>query len=157
MRANKSASLVVDVLRSKISMTTIGPQRNQIIRSAVMQRPEAIADVSVTLWEKLAAELISIVGEGGFQSLYERSLHVVGMTFPWMMDGGTLQKGNTRFAGLRTSLAERESAEACEASTLLLITFIDILALLIGELLTAGILRSAWGDDALDKVVKELP
>ncbi len=42
-----------------------------------------------------------------------------------------------------------------EANSLLLITFTDILASLIGEQLTTTILRSAWGNDALDSTDKE--
>lgn len=122
-----------------------------------MQRPEAIADVSIYLWEKLAHELISIIGEGGFQSLFKRSLHLTSATFPWMAIDPPLLQNGSRFAGLKICLEGQNSAEAGEASTALLITFIDILALLIGELLTSSILRLAWGDDALDTVVKELP
>ena len=138
-------------------MTTIDPQRHQMIKGAVMQRPEAIADVSIYLWEQLAHELISIIGEGGFQSLFKRSLHLTSATFPWMKISTPLSQNGARFAGLKNCLEGQNSAEAGEASTALLITFIDILALLIGELLTSSILRLAWGDDALDTVVKELP
>jgi hypothetical protein len=122
-----------------------------------MQRPDAVADVSMHLWGKLADELISIIGEGGFQSLYKRSLHLTSATFPWMEINPPLLQNGSRFAGLQNCLEGQDSAEAGEASTALLITFIDILALLIGELLTSSILRMAWGDDALDTVVKELP
>ncbi|WP_304778577.1 hypothetical protein [Herminiimonas sp.] len=138
-------------------MTTIGPQRDQMIRNAVMRRPEAIADVSVDLWEKLACGLISIIGEGGFQSLYKRSLHLTSATFPWMESHPSSLQKDTGFADLKICLAEQDPTVAGEASTALLITFIDILALLIGELLMSSILRLAWGDDALDTVVKELP
>jgi hypothetical protein len=138
-------------------MTTIGPQRDQMIRKAVMRRPEAIADVSIDLWEKLACGLISIIGEGGFQSLYQRSLHLTSATFPWMESHPSSLQKDAGFADLKICLAEQDPTVAGEASTALLITFIDILALLIGELLMSSILRLAWGDDALDTVVKELP
>ena len=138
-------------------MTTKTPQRDQMIKRAVMQRPETVAEVSIHLWEKLAYELISIIGEGGFQSLYKRSTHLTSESFPWMIVIQSVRPADSRFADLKTCLEGRDFAEAGEASTALLITFIDILALLIGELLTARILRSAWGDDALDTVAKELP
>ena len=66
------------------------------------------------------------------------------------------QKGDSRFADLRLSLEQRNFTDASEASITLLITFIDILALLIGELLTSSILRSAWGDNVLDGAEEEL-
>ena len=62
---------------------------------------------------------------------------------------------DSRFADLKINLEGRDLTQASEASITLLITFIDILILLIGDLLTTTILRSAWGDDALDTDVKE--
>jgi hypothetical protein len=121
-----------------------------------MQRPEAGLDVTIHLWERLASELISIIGEGGFQSLYSRSIHLTNVTFPWLVLSHSSQQTDSRFAGLKISLEGRDFTEASEASIALLITFIDILALLIGEPLTTSILRSAWDDGAFDIVGKEL-
>lgn len=121
-----------------------------------MRRPEAVPDMSVQLWEQLAKELILLIGEGGFQSLYERSVHLAKGAFPWLVASGPSQPGDPRFTSLKISLAGRDRTEASEASIALLITFIDILASLIGELLTTSILRSAWGDDASDSAVKEI-
>ena len=122
-----------------------------------MQRPDAIVDVSIHLWVKLARELTSIIGDGGFQSLYKRSLHITGAAFPWVELAQPLPQNSAGFANLRNCLEGQNSTEAGEASTALLSTFIDILALLIGEHLTSSILRMAWGDDVLDPVLKELP
>jgi hypothetical protein len=36
--------------------------------------PESVADAAVMLWEQMASKIISIVGEGGFNSLYARSV-----------------------------------------------------------------------------------
>ncbi|MDB5762081.1 MAG: hypothetical protein JWQ21_1076 [Herminiimonas sp.] len=127
-----------------------------MIRRAVTRRPEAILDVTVNLWERLASELISIIGEGGFQSLYSRSMHLTSATFPWLVLSHPWQRADSRFADLKISLEGRDFPEASEASITLLITFIDILALLIGEHLTTSMLRLAWGDDALDIAEKEL-
>ncbi|MES2534823.1 MAG: hypothetical protein V4632_03025 [Pseudomonadota bacterium] len=121
-----------------------------------MQRPEAVVAVTIDLLERLAAELISIIGDGGFQSLYSRSVHLTSASFPWMLKNHPSQQPDARFAGLQAALEERNFTEAGEASIALLTTFIDILALLIGELLTTSILRSAWGDDVSDIAVKEL-
>jgi hypothetical protein len=119
-----------------------------------MRRPETVVEVSIDLWERLASELTSIIGEGGFQSLYTRSAHLTCVTFPWMVLSHPWQR--TRFSDLKISLEGRDITEASEASITLLTTFVDILALLIGELLTTNILRSAWGDDVQDVVVKDL-
>ncbi len=116
----------------------------------MIQRPDAVVEVTILLWERLAAELSSIIGEEGFQSLYARSGNLIRATFPWLLLDHASQSSASRFAGLQISLENRSLAEATEASKALLITFVDILALLIGDQLTASILRSAWIDEALD-------
>ena len=115
-----------------------------------MQRPEAGLDVAIHFCDRLASELVLIIGEGGFQSLYSRSLHLTSVTFPWIGPSHPSQQTESRCSGLKTSLEGRHFTEANDASMTFLNTFIDILALLIGDLLTARILRSAWGDDALE-------
>src|SRR6185436_21127534 len=109
-------------------MAPINAPRHQMVRQAVMRRPEAVVDVTIDLWERLAAELIAIIGEGGFQSLYSRSAHLVSAAFPWMVLSHPWQQTDSRFADLRKSLEGREFEEASEASIALLITFVDILA-----------------------------
>ncbi len=130
--------------------------RHKIIRRLVLQRPDALGGVSVSLWERLASELISITAQGGFHSLYSRSVHLAAATFPWIVTGRQLQTAGSRFSGLQASLEGKEFIEASEASITLLITFVDILATLIGESLTTSILRSAWGDSASDIDAKDL-
>ena len=49
----------------------------------------------------------------------------------------------------------KTAGQASEANNLLLITFTDILASLIGEKLTTTILYSAWGNDASGGTSKE--
>ncbi|MHB1092610.1 hypothetical protein [Thiobacillus sp.] len=130
--------------------------RQQIIDSLMAQQPENIADAAMAQWEKLATEIISIVGEAGFNSLYERSVLLAQSTFPWLPACPSPPQAGSLFAEFRMRLAEQTPAHAREANSLLLTTFTDILASLIGEQLTASILRSAWGTPASDKSGKEL-
>lgn len=109
------------------------------------QQPDTIADAAIGHWEKLADEIVSIVGETGFASLYDRSVHQAQSTFPWLPPGASPAQPRHRFAELGLRLAEQTPADARAAHSLLLTLFTDILASLIGEQLTAGILRSAWG------------
>ncbi|BBP05255.1 hypothetical protein TPL01_23940 [Sulfuriferula plumbiphila] len=48
--------------------------RHQIIKSRMAQHTEKVADAAINLWEQMAIQIISIVGEGGFNSLYARSV-----------------------------------------------------------------------------------
>jgi hypothetical protein len=130
--------------------------RQQIIASLMAQKPEHIADAAMDHWQKLADEIISIVGESGFASLYERSVHLAQSTYPWLPLCPPPSQTPHRFADLGARLADQTPADARAANSLLLTTFTDILASLIGEQLTASILRSAWGDPASFPAGKEL-
>jgi hypothetical protein len=109
-----------------------------------------------TLWEPMATQIISIVGEGGFNSLYARSLFLNQSTFPWLVAASPMPaKSDDRFANLIMSFAAQTPDQVCEAHSRLLITLTDILALLIGEPLTTRILQLAWGNDILISTGKE--
>lgn len=128
-------------------MKTSDMLRHQIIKSLTAQHPEKMADAAVNLWALMATRTISIVGEGGFNSLYTRSVFVSQRTFPWLDAASLSPQADLRFAGLKKCFDEREVAQVSAANSLLLITFTDILASLIGEQLTTSILRSAWGSE----------
>lgn len=136
-------------------METSDLLRCRIIESLIPRPTEQVVDAAISLWEKLAAEIISIIGEGGFTSLYARSVFLAQSSFPWLAASLLAPQTDYRFAQLRISLAEQTPAHAGEANRLLLTTFTDILASLIGESLTASILRSAWGNDDSDSADKE--
>lgn len=133
-----------------ISMTTTGMSlRHQIIDGVMAQHTAKVADVAINLWEQMAAKIIAIVGEGGFNSLYARSVFLTQSTFPWLAAGTLPSQAEQPFAALKMSLEGHTPAQACEANRLLLITFTDILASLIGEQLTTSILHLAWGPEEL--------
>lgn len=137
-------------------MATTNVERNKMIRRAVMQRPDEFLKVNIHLWEKLAAELISLIGENGFQSLYVRSTHVTEMTYPWIVNDAPEKSSEKRFVELHNRLSEQEFEVASAANILLLTTLVDIIALLVGDILMTRILCSAWTNDALDIAGKEL-
>lgn len=129
----------------------------QIIANLMAQQPGNIADAARGHWEKLADEIISIVGEAGFNSLYERSVHLAQSSFPWLPPSALPSQPSqaSRFLELGVRLAEQTPAHAIAAHWLLLTLFTDILASLIGEQLTSSILRTAWGNIASDTPHKE--
>ncbi|HEY8095012.1 MAG TPA: hypothetical protein VIE65_02825 [Methylobacter sp.] len=129
--------------------------RHKIINSLMAQRTEKVADAAIIIWEQMATQIILIIGQGGFNSLYERSLFLTQSTFPWLSANSTASPTGQRFADLRKSFEGQSPVQVCEANSLLLITFTDILASLIGEQLTTSILRSSWGNSALVGLGKE--
>lgn len=103
----------------------------------------------------MATQLIAIVGVSGFDSLYARGVSLTQARFPWLAASAASAPVDDRFADLKASLEDKTPELACEASRLLLITFTDILASLIGEPLTARILDTAWNNNALYHVGKD--
>lgn len=121
--------------------------RHQIVRRLTARLAENHAEEAINLWEQVAKQIVSIIGESGFDSLYARSLSLTSATFPWLSPSATSTQFDYRFGSLRTSLEAQTPVLASEANGLLMITFTDLLASLIGEPLTARILDSAWGRD----------
>ncbi|MYN01432.1 hypothetical protein GTP41_04885 [Pseudoduganella sp. DS3] len=88
------------------------------------------------------------MSDDGFSYLLERTLFLTAQSFQWIK----AESASSTEAGLdnlRAKLATRTHEEALAASVCLLASFIDLVASLIGDSLTVGILRAAWGDDAL--------
>jgi hypothetical protein len=129
-------------------MATDDAQRQQLIHAAMASRVGEVPDVALQLWPLLSLQLASIIGEGGFKSLYDRSLYLTRTTHPWLMSVESSDSLDNRFAELKASLASADADEAGKASHMLILTFTNILASLIGEHLTIDILKSAWGNRA---------
>jgi len=130
--------------------------RHQLIASLTTQHTDAGADDAIRLWDLMATQIISIVGEGGFNALYARSVLLTQSSHPWLAADAPSPATGSRFAELKISLQGQAPAQADAANKQLMITFTDILVSLIGEPLTARILRTAWGHEAQDRTGKEI-
>ena len=129
--------------------------RRQIIDSLIPEATDNVGEVAIARWEMISTQIISTIGEGGFSALYSRSVFLARATFPWLPDNA-LSPPNTRFTLLKASLEAQRPELARAANHLLLTSFTDILASLIGEDLTIRILHSAWSNDALIRSSQEL-
>src|ERR1700693_985519 len=98
-------------------MAAIDATRKKMIRRAVTQLPDVMPEVSIDLWIRLARELSLIVGDGGFKSLYLRSLHLTKATFPWIELNAPAHPINFHFSSLTDDLAKQDYIEASKAST----------------------------------------
>ena len=130
--------------------------RHQLIKSLTTQRHENGADAALDLWTQMAAQLILIIGGGGFDSLFARSVYLSQSTYPWLAARSEPPQTDYRFADLEKSLDAQSPVLAKEANCLLLVTFTNILASMIGEHITTRILDSAWDIDPQDTVDKEI-
>lgn len=130
--------------------------RHQIIIGLTEHHTEKVADNMIVLWEQMATQIIAIIGESGFSSLYARSLFLTASYHPWLASGSLSLQTGQRFLKLNIDLKGQTPAQAMAGSRLLLITFTDILASLIGEQLTMRILQSAWGQGTQGPIGKEV-
>lgn len=128
--------------------------RHQLIESLATPATEMGADAAMRLWEQMSSRIISIIGAGGFHSLYARSLFIARARFLWLDEDELPTQTDQLFAQLKKYFESQTPVQASAANSLLLITLTDILASLIGEALTTSILRSAWEADASDLVGK---
>ena len=104
----------------------------------------AVAEAAIFTWHKVADRIVPVIGVGGSYVLFNRSLHLTCMAFPWLTIVGDHRDSTVLLANLKERLAGRESAAATEASYTLLVTFTEMLTTLIGESLTARLLGPVW-------------
>ena len=130
-------------------MATVHEQRQRMIEHALLRGPGAVAEVSICLWQQLAAALNQIIGERGVESMYARSLHQCQKEFVWLTLHAP-QPLEMAMTVLRNDLQAREASVVVAVTAAMLMHFITTLILLIGELLTNTILLQAWGDDVVN-------
>ena len=126
-----------------------------IIERVLSGPPENCVDASIELLQILANSLSNIIGEDGFESLLFRTARRVGNDFQWLQFDPRARPGDPEFELLRLCFEGQDAADIRAASTLLFITFVDILALLVGAHLTKLILESALGRAHAGKTSKE--
>jgi hypothetical protein len=136
-------------------MDALGAARHRSIERLVSQSRARAFETLVTLWNPLATQIIAIVGAGGFDSLYARSVYLTQLRFSWLAADCDTPTEDSGFANLTTSLDSATPELAHAANCLLLITFTDLFASLVGEPLTVRVLDSAWGTDASEPVEKD--
>lgn len=126
------------------------PTARESIHGTLTQRAggapdaNAVVDAVVRTWRYMAVQLEPVIGVRGVNVLFDRSLHLTGKLFPWLVHAGTLEDAADPLASLRARFASRDALEAAEAGCALLVTFTEQLANLIGESLTERLLASVW-------------
>jgi len=131
--------------------------RKELIQNYLPLQVATGAGDLIILWEKIAIEIISLVGEDGFNSLYQRSISLNQLNFPWLVLDSPGQIDGRRFTPLLARFEEQSLTQSKLANARLLITFTDIVASLIGDQITFHILQSVLADEKSDgNIDKEL-
>jgi hypothetical protein len=131
--------------------------RCQAVEDALASHPQQVLETTQRLWGQLAPELISIIGEDGFQLLYARSVRLTCAQYPWLEQAAASPLSHERFTPLLTCLRSTDLVQARLASVALFNIFLNLLASLIGEALTTHLLHSAWRHETSDTPAKDFP
>jgi len=113
-------------------------------RSRGAHDASAIADASVVIWGEVAVALAPIIGEGGVDALFNRSLYLAAREYPWL--AGALETKDSLVPVPRfwTNLQTRDANSAMAAGSLLMVIFYGLLERLIGKKLTGRLLLQVW-------------
>lgn len=115
----------------------------------------SVAEAASCLWNQAACELALLIGQGGVRAIYARSLHLARSRYPWLPEPADPTQSDPPFTELRVTLERQAAPDALEAGAAFLVTFTDLLATLIGEAVTTGLMNSAWPDRAPSLAAKE--
>ena len=131
----------------------------EAIRRTLRQRagdsPDALAFARATseIWLLMSAQLTPVIGGNGVDAILNRSLHLTSAAFPWLASSDERMDHESLPVRISMRLAGRDTFAAAQASSSLLITFIELLATLIGNSLTRRLLAPIW--DAEPEVVEQ--
>jgi hypothetical protein len=101
----------------------------------------------------MSAQLTPVIGGNGVDAILNRSLHLTSAAFPWLASSDERMDHESLPVRISMRLAGRDTFAAAQASSSLLITFIELLATLIGNSLTRRLLAPIW--DAEPEVVEQ--
>jgi hypothetical protein len=122
--------------------------RRDAIRDKLMQcagrTPDAnaIAAATVAIWPQVVVRLAPVIGVGGIDALFMRTLHLTRRSFPCI--SGDVGHGTAALDAINARLRREGASRAAAASHELLFTFTELLADLIGESLTDRLLAPVW-------------
>ena len=105
---------------------------------------EQVAASIAAIYRDIEGALSPIVGPRGVAALCGRSIHVAGQSYPWLAG---LEAGNQTaidLGALTSLISQQTPSDAAAAGGLLLQTFHELLASLIGGSLTERLLRPVW-------------
>ncbi len=105
---------------------------------------EQVADAIVAIWLDIDQALHPIIGHRGVAALYNRSLHLTAVAYPWLAIDQPAIPAAADPSGLRSALVQQAAAEAAAGGSALFQTFHELLASLVGASLTDRLLRSVW-------------
>jgi hypothetical protein len=131
----------VGAMRTRPSGAQAERARQLLASEGDCSSTEACAAAAGRVYDKLAAELVPLLGPAGAHSLFMRSAKLAQSELGSLAGSGDSLESATR---LRACLQSLELAGAIETAAILLGTFLELVTTFIGERLTVQVLRKAW-------------
>jgi len=108
---------------------------------------ESLAAASARLHERLSARLGEVIGPVGVQAIFLRAVTLRRPEFAFLDERIVSRgRGESLTESLRACLREQPPDVIHEATVILFATFAGLLATVIGDRLTASLLRQIWPD-----------
>jgi hypothetical protein len=113
-------------------------------RAGRLPNADATAEATAAAWRLMATQLAPVIGARGLDALFSRALHQTSVEFPWLAVAVDRGGSASPLPSLMVCLTGQLAANAAEASYMLLLTFTELLATLIGDSLTTRLLAPVW-------------
>lgn len=110
---------------------------------------DGLASAAVVLCERLLNTLSPLLGKEGSLALFRRSLKLTEETLPCYSEARSAEEEGI-LNDVGACLRRQQLDAAREAAIALLVTFVELLALFIGERLTSQLLQETWPDILTD-------
>ena len=118
-------------------------------RTGSVPNASATSEATATTWRLVETQLVPVIGARGLEVLFRRALHQTTAAFPWLAASVDRRGSAGVLPSLTACLAAEHAATAAEAAYVLLLTFAELLATLIGESLTERLLAPVWARPSL--------
>jgi len=116
-------------------------------RAGSQANADQLADAVVMLWREINDTLTPIIGARGLAALHGRSLYLTSREYAWLNDAhGKSMLTEIDFDELRRNFTTQPMLESRAAAGVLLHTFHDLLASLVGAVLTERLLHAIWNN-----------
>jgi len=115
----------------------------------------ALAVAARQVYDELAGVLAPLIGQVGIDALAARAVHLAQREYPWLAKAQNQEETEGPLSHVSISLEQQDPALATEAAAAVLATFTGLLVTMIGEPLTARLMRQAWPDGFPDAGAEE--
>jgi len=106
----------------------------------------ALAAAARRVYDDLARVSAPLIGDGGFDALTGRALHLAQREYPWLVHTRESGQAEGPFTQIASCLERQDPAVATEAAGAVFAILTGLLVTFIGEPLTTRLLRKAWPD-----------